>query len=112
MTTDKDERYQRQGEDHGSAKLTEDLVRQLRGMARRGCRQEEMLALCEQRGVAVTFSAISQAATGATWSHLPGAVAPRKRKAREFDPRTMPFNRAGLHDTSSRAKPRRRGRRG
>lgn len=57
------------GEEHGSAKLNESIVRRCRERVRRGARVTE---LAERYGV--SHAAMSMAISGATWGHVPGAV--------------------------------------
>jgi hypothetical protein len=57
------------GEEHGSAKLSESIVRRCREGVRRGTRVTE---LAQRYGV--SHAAMSMAISGATWGHLPGAV--------------------------------------
>lgn len=66
----------RQGEAHGAAKLTEEDVRLMRGRSRASnySLAEHQASLRKRRGVKVSRSAISMALTGATWSHVPGAL--------------------------------------
>lgn len=68
--------HSRPGEQHGSAKLTEDAVRFIRREARRGRPHlETLLILSDRFGIDVRSEAtISQAATGVTWGHVPGAL--------------------------------------
>jgi len=61
------------GEEHGSAKLTDAIVRRCRERARRGARVTE---LAQRYGV--SHAAMSMAISGVTWGHVPGAVRSRR----------------------------------
>lgn len=93
------------GEYHGSAKLTEAKVREMRRKIRRGEWTVERAA----QTFGISRGAASMAARGVTWSHVSGALTTCMKVPKLFDPRSMPIGKDG-HDKSGRAKPRSRGR--
>ncbi len=72
------------GEDHHSAKLTENLVRGMRTMAAAGWKYAAIQnALVVEHGIVIGRAAVHRACIGETWAHVPGAVDRRVMSYRE-----------------------------